>query len=222
MPDRSAAVRTGSERAAATRARILAAARTEFAMSGFGGGRVERVSALAGVNKERIYAYFGDKRGLFVATIASAVQEVGETVGPVPADLAEFAGRLFDFMSTHPETLRLLSWARLEASEEMSAAAEHLIDLGRPEDDIARWQAEGRVSPRWHPHDLVVLMWGLVEAPHMVPWRPGGADSAVVERRRRSLVTETMTLLAGHADGPGSGPSAADDPAPHADPSSPR
>jgi AcrR family transcriptional regulator len=198
VSDAVTAPRAEQDRATRSRSRILAAARVEFAASGFGGGRVERIAAGAGVNKERIYAYFTDKRGLFVATIASAVQEVGETVGAVTEDLAGFAGRLFDFLAEHPETLRLLSWARLEASEPMATAAEHLVDLARPEDDIARWQAEGRVSRTWDPHDLVVVIWGLAQAALMPPFRPTGPDMDVVERRRRELVTAVVGLLAQH------------------------
>jgi AcrR family transcriptional regulator len=196
VSDAVAAPRAEQDRATRSRSRILAAARSEFAASGFGGGRVERIAAGAGVNKERIYAYFTDKRGLFVAAVASAVQEVGETVGEVTDDLAGFAGRLFDFLAAHPETLRLLSWARLEASEPMATAAEHLVDLTRPEDEIARQQAEGRVSAAWDPHDLVVVIWGLAQASLMPPFRPSGPDAGVVERRRRALVTTVVGLLA--------------------------
>jgi AcrR family transcriptional regulator len=195
MPEDVAVAMGERDRAARTRSRILEAARTEFAAAGFGGGRVERIAAGAGINKERIYAYFGDKRGLFVAAVASAVQEVGETVGMEHDDLAAFAGRLFDFMAGHPETLRLLTWARLESSEQMRVAAEQLIDLPRPEDAIARWQAEGRVSRRWHPRDLVAFVWGLCEATHMQPFSPAGPDAASVDRRRRELVLHAVEVL---------------------------
>jgi AcrR family transcriptional regulator len=190
------------DRATRSRGRILEAARAEFAANGFGGGRVERVAAGAGINKERIYAYFGDKRGLFVAAVASAVQEVGETVGIEHDDLAAFAGGLFDFMAAHPETLRLLTWARLEANEQMSDAAERLIDLPRPEHAIARWQAEGRVSSRWDPRDLVAFVWGLCESTHMQPFHPVGPDAASIEQRRRALVLHAVELLTHEENGP--------------------
>jgi AcrR family transcriptional regulator len=194
-----------ADRGARARGRILAAARAEFAASGFGGGRVERVAAGAGINKERIYAYFGDKRGLFVATVAAAVEEVGRTVGDVGDDLSEFAGRLFDFMAAHPATLRLLGWARLEASEQMAVAAEHLIRLARPEDDIAARQAAGRISANWDARDLLLIVWALAEASHMPPFSPAGADTDAIERRRRRLVEHTVGLLAAPGT-PGGGP----------------
>lgn len=57
---------------AATSASILAAATNEFAAFGFGGGRVDRISERAGVNKRMIYHYYGDKRGLYLAVLEQA------------------------------------------------------------------------------------------------------------------------------------------------------
>ena len=48
-----------------TRQRIFDAAVQEFAENGFAGARIDRIAELAGVNKQRIYAYFNDKEGLF-------------------------------------------------------------------------------------------------------------------------------------------------------------
>jgi len=48
-----------------TRARILAAAKAEFARGGLGGARVDRIAALAGANKRMLYYYYDNKDGLF-------------------------------------------------------------------------------------------------------------------------------------------------------------
>lgn len=58
-----------------TAASILAAATREFATHGFGGGRVDRIAARAGVNKRMIYHYYGDKRGLYLAVLEQAYQK---------------------------------------------------------------------------------------------------------------------------------------------------
>ncbi|MFG1294618.1 TetR/AcrR family transcriptional regulator [Xanthobacter variabilis] len=55
--------------AAATRARILAAARAAFAREGFAGARVERIARAADTNVQMIYRYFGDKEGLYRAAL---------------------------------------------------------------------------------------------------------------------------------------------------------
>ncbi|MGN6445243.1 TetR family transcriptional regulator [Amnibacterium sp.] len=187
---------TDLDRASRTRARILQAARAEFAAAGFGGGRVERIAARAGSNKERIYAYFGDKRSLFAAAVASAVEELGGVAVAGPDGLGGWAERLFDFMAAHPDTLRLLRWAHLESDAPAEEADERLAELPRPEDAVARWQQQGLVSARWDPHDLVVLVLGLCEVFHTPPYRPGEPGAAAVDARRRALVRHAVSLLA--------------------------
>ncbi|MBU3651833.1 MAG: TetR/AcrR family transcriptional regulator [Limnohabitans sp.] len=54
---------------AQSRARILEAARTEFAEHGLDGARVDRIAALAGINKRMLYHYFGNKDDLFCAVL---------------------------------------------------------------------------------------------------------------------------------------------------------
>jgi len=54
-----------SPKGRATRERIFEAATTEFAMKGFAGARIDVIAREAKINKQRIYAYFGDKDGLF-------------------------------------------------------------------------------------------------------------------------------------------------------------
>lgn len=52
-----------------SRARIMAAAHAEFAQHGFDGARVDRIAALAGINKRMLYHYFGNKDDLFCAVL---------------------------------------------------------------------------------------------------------------------------------------------------------
>ena len=54
-----------------TKRRILEAAVDEFARLGPDGATIDRIARTAGVNKERVYNYFGDKRGLFAAVLRS-------------------------------------------------------------------------------------------------------------------------------------------------------
>ena len=55
--------------AEATKIRILAAAREEFAMSGLGGARIDKIAEAAEANKQMIYHYFGSKDLLFAAVL---------------------------------------------------------------------------------------------------------------------------------------------------------
>ena len=100
----------------ATRDRILAAAKTEFALHGYGGGRIERITTSARVNLRMIYHYFGDKEGLYLAVMESAYQEVRKKESQLHLDdrepedgmraLVEFT---FDHFLRHPEFVALLT-----------------------------------------------------------------------------------------------------------------
>lgn len=59
-----------------TKADILNAAREEFAMSGLGGARVDKIAEKSGANKRMIYHYFGSKEDLFTAVIEDAYASI--------------------------------------------------------------------------------------------------------------------------------------------------
>lgn len=60
----------------ATRARILAAAKKEFAKSGLGGARVDVIADRAKANKRMIYHYFGNKDDLFRIVLEDAYVDI--------------------------------------------------------------------------------------------------------------------------------------------------
>lgn len=113
-----------------TRRLLLDAAAAEFSARGLAGGRVDRIAAEAGVNKERIYSYFGSKEGLFGAVIEDRLAAVMDAVsieGSGVEALADYAARIFDYHAAHPELARLTFWEGLEngvpAAEQARAAA---------------------------------------------------------------------------------------------------
>ena len=65
--------------AEATRARILAAAKAEFARVGLGGARVDRIAEIAGANKRMLYYYFGNKDELFRAVLEATYEHIRES-----------------------------------------------------------------------------------------------------------------------------------------------
>ncbi|MDJ0465896.1 TetR family transcriptional regulator [Streptomyces sp. H27-C3] len=98
-----------------TPARLLDAARAEFARYGISGARVDRIAEQAEANKQRIYAYFGSKERLFSAVLAQAYQDLGEQV-PVPTTkegLEEYVGQVFDYHRRDNSLVRLLAWEGL-------------------------------------------------------------------------------------------------------------
>jgi AcrR family transcriptional regulator len=131
---------------AATRRRLLQAAREEFTARGIAGARVDRIAAAANANKAQIYHYYGDKDGLFDAVLESFTEEA---VGAVPIDadnLPAYATRLFDYHFDHPDLLRLVTWARLEGRTTPSTQAQRTTSYRRRSEAIKKAQQEGRVN----------------------------------------------------------------------------
>jgi AcrR family transcriptional regulator len=108
-----------------TKRKLLDAAGTEFAISGFAGARIDRISARAGINRERIYTYFANKSGLFEAVllrqVAQGLDEV-PLVGDGPEAVATFAGAYFDASLANPMLARLTAWEGLERIEPVGAS----------------------------------------------------------------------------------------------------
>jgi AcrR family transcriptional regulator len=108
----------------ATQARLLDAAISEFSERGFSGARIHEISRRSGCNKERIYFYFGNKAKLFEAALT---RELGSALDDVPIKgsgpqaVADFAGRYFDFVTSHPSLARLTSWEGLERGHPVGA-----------------------------------------------------------------------------------------------------
>jgi len=76
-----------TERSAAARRAILAAARDSFATVGYERSTIRSIAAAAGVHSSMVIRYFGSKSELFVATVAD------ELPTPVVGDVTEFGAR---------------------------------------------------------------------------------------------------------------------------------
>ncbi|MDR3107072.1 MAG: TetR/AcrR family transcriptional regulator [Bifidobacteriaceae bacterium] len=104
----------------ATRRSLLKAGRAEFARHGLAGGRIARIAADAGVNKERIYANFGSKEALFEEVVDDALEDLLDLVAmpPVgattPEAAADYVARVSAYHREHPELMRLVQWEALE------------------------------------------------------------------------------------------------------------
>jgi AcrR family transcriptional regulator len=145
--------------AEATRARLLAAAVDEFAAHGIAGARVDRIAHAAGANKQLIYAYFGNKEGLFDAALAQSCGGLMETVPFDADDIPGYVGRLFDYAVAHPEVYRLVAWAGLERPD--AIAEFEAQSYGDKLAAISEAQDEGRLDQALAPADLLALVMGL-------------------------------------------------------------
>jgi TetR/AcrR family transcriptional regulator len=101
---------------AATRQKLLAAARREFAASGLAGARVDEIAARAGVNKQLVYHYFGDKDALYLAVLEWVYEEIRaqerklnlEGLPPERA-IRKLIESSFDHLAAHPDFIVLLN-----------------------------------------------------------------------------------------------------------------
>ena len=100
-----------------TRSLLMGAAVREFGEHGYSGARIERISRSAGVNRERLYSYFGDKRRLFETVLADRLSTVLDTTpvrGSGPEAVAAFAAAYFDACLEASDVPRLVVWEGLE------------------------------------------------------------------------------------------------------------
>jgi AcrR family transcriptional regulator len=150
--------------ASATKARILEAATVEFADHGLAGARVDRLAALAGANKERIYANFGSKEALFDATVVANIQELLDTVPMDADDLPGYAERLFDFTIDHPHLLRLALWHGLERPGRLEELPESAESMAHKVSALRDAQRRGVVDDSVPAELLTTLILGIVHA----------------------------------------------------------
>ncbi|MFF1605964.1 TetR/AcrR family transcriptional regulator [Streptomyces mirabilis] len=146
---------------AATKARLLDAAFAEFAAYGLAGARVDRIAEAANANKQRIYAYFGNKEQLFDAVIDRVLAVGAETVPFDAEDLPGVAGQIFDNLIAHPDLMRLLSWKLLERP---GATDQEAATYTAKTTAVAAAQEQGRVEPELGPEDLVAFVLALTQA----------------------------------------------------------
>lgn len=141
------------------RADIQAAAEREFAAAGFAGGRIERIAATAGVNKQLLFHYFGSKEGLFLTALQSLLARhewapAAAGIEPHPAEqirslltavqsairaVPGLLGILADSRSTGdfpPDALRLLRRWRADLLARLTGAIEEGQRRGYFRDDI--------------------------------------------------------------------------------------
>ena len=177
--------------ATATKTRILDAGVREFARYGLAGARVDRIAESAPANKRSIYAHFGNKEELFDLVVAHALIEMAEAVPFTAGDLADYAGRLYDYLLTHEYVLRVTTWAQLERPE---ANAEE-VEAYRPKvAAIAQAQKDQAISNSADPVDLLALTLATATAwatasPALRALAPEPADSRErLERHRTALV----------------------------------
>ncbi|WP_411751079.1 TetR family transcriptional regulator [Serratia sp. (in: enterobacteria)] len=185
-----------------TKRKILDAAMTEFARLGPDGTTLERIAKLAGVNKERVYNYFGDKRALFSAVLHSELAEVALAL-PMTSfageDIGDYAGRAYDYHRENPELSRLMRWEGLTFNGEVPDEELRREYYGYKIEAVADGQRQGIVTQAIeadHLAFLVLALAGWWSAVPQVARMLTGPDSTKEYARRRASVVEAARRLA--------------------------
>ncbi|MEU7855814.1 TetR family transcriptional regulator [Nonomuraea sp. NPDC049141] len=183
-----------------TRRRLKEAATVEFAERGPDGTTMARIAERAGINKERLYKYFGDKQALFETVLADELQKLAASVPPPEdgfANIGEFAGRTYDYHAAHPHLVRLLLWEGLAGgpvADEANRAA-HYRNKTRA---YAAAQRAGILDDDVDPDHLAFMIIGLsawwFSVPHLAGMLTGADDQTEHARRRASVVRAAQRL----------------------------
>lgn len=152
-----------------TREKLLRAARDVFAEHGLAHTRISDIAARSGVNRERVYGYFGSKEGLFDAVINDALDELAEAVPLTPGeDLVGYVDRVHEFHRLHPQLLRLLLWEALHyRSEPLPGEEERKVRYR--EKVSALEQSLGAAEGRLQAAPTLFILIGLAAWPSVVP-----------------------------------------------------
>lgn len=191
----------------ATRRKLLDAGSRQFAASGFAGARIEAIGADAGVNKERIYRYFGDKRAFFAAVLTHELTGLLEGItvsGTGPEAVGNFTDQLLDRCETRPELSRLLIWESLELDEAIAIDIRHPICASKAAGFASALPALDQAGAEQLLVSVVALAVGWCELGHLSAAITGTPISW--ESRRATIRSHAVALATG-LDGSSSTPS---------------
>ncbi len=176
--------RTQAERTEATRAALIAAARTLFAERGYAAVAMEGVVAAAGVTRGALYHHFRGKRDLFEAVFELVEQEITEDIavkaltGRDPLDALRAGARAFLDHCLDPEMQRIalldapavLGWERWREIGER-------YGLGLTEATLQAGMDAGVVAPL-PARPLAHLLMGALDEAAMAVARAGDPEAA--------------------------------------------
>jgi AcrR family transcriptional regulator len=176
-----------------TKRLLLDAGVAEFSTHGLAGARVDRIAAAAGVNKERIYQYFGNKEQFFAEVL---LRELGAAIDAVPIQgsgidaIVDYSGRVFDYQCVHPALARLTFWEGLELGDPVAKEQRR----SRSVEKVDRILAAVPEFTREEAEELLLTILTLADASQALPNLDAlytGARRGDTERlaRRRAVIT---------------------------------
>ncbi len=162
---------TGRGNAERTRALVLSSARSEFALHGFAGARIDAIARGAGVNKQAIYYHFGSKDALFRATLMDGYRQTLRKnqeldVGSLPPReaMARIVEILFDRIKENRDLMALILDENRYEGRHLSGGIRHVIDplIAKLDEALRRGEAAGLFVREIEAVDLYVDIVSMV------------------------------------------------------------
>jgi TetR/AcrR family transcriptional regulator len=215
---------TGRQHGERTRARILSAARKEFARSGYAGARIDEIARRAGVNKALVFYYFDSKDGLSRAVTDQrlATYALPRTEDGAHEDLFAWPRWLFNRGEESLEAVRFALGEGISAGMSRAAVfdadkrrASFLVQVERVRDA----QRAGALPADLDTAQLTFFLYILGVYPYMLPQGAylitGAApDEPVFRARYEAFIASLAIVFAGERvtrDGVNGGESASAD-----------
>ncbi|CAH1653596.1 TetR family transcriptional regulator [Hyphomicrobiales bacterium] len=196
----------------ASRQALMAAARVEFAQKGLAGARVDEIAARAGVNKQLVYHYFGDKDGLYLAVLEWIYDEIRAQertlnlrgLAPEKA-IKRLIETSFDHLKDHPDFVALLNDENRHGATHVRASS-MLPEMHSPfvaliAETLEKGTKEGVFRPGIDPMQLYISIAGLgyfyfSNAPTLSAiFKKDLMAQAALKARRRHIVDLVMSSI---------------------------
>jgi len=199
--------------AAVTRARILDAAKREFAARGLKDTRIEDVAKRASANRRMIYYYFGSKDALYLAALEGVYAQLMDEERKIDVDklhpveaITEIVRLKIEHYALHPEFISFLNMENLYQARHLRHS-KRIADFKAPLTDILarvlkRGQHSGLFRSDIDPVDLYISICALGYLYFSNKYTLGvifGRDltaPAAVNRRKDSITDMVMSYLA--------------------------
>ena len=154
---------------------------------------MSRIAERAGLNKERLYNYFGDKRSLFETVLTAELEKLAASLPLASSgfeDIGEYTGCIFDYHAGHPELTRLLLWEGLGRAPAVNEAG-RTERYQRTVAMVAEAQHRVVLNADLEPAKLLFLLIALAAwwfaVPQLARMITGVEGSNVQELRQRRL-----------------------------------
>lgn len=151
-----------------SKAAILLAAENEFAEKGFWGARVDEIAKQSDLNKRMIYAYFGDKEGLYNQVLQHAYSKMEEIENKLVLKNLEgielvknIISTYFDFLYNNPNFVNILMWENLNKGDNLKRLENSVIKrktISYFINAIEQGKCDGTFSKKIDSYQIVLSM----------------------------------------------------------------